>query len=107
MTSISTLFSGLIGQLPVLLVLLAGGILAVMSWPRHPRASLLALIGVCVLGAATVCALFWYSLVLPRLAMHGPGSGRPMFLYLVSNIVHSLADGAGLGCLLAAVFLKR
>jgi hypothetical protein len=96
----------LLGQLPLLLVLLAGVVLAVVTWRRHPKASLLALVGLLLLFVHAVVGVW----LLPWLTFRLGGlriMRTPALRMGVLTLIPALVQTVGLGCLLGAIFLPR
>ncbi len=94
-------------QLPLFLVWLAGLILAVVFWKRHPRVSLLAVIalaGFLLVTAANIFLNLWLGLGLDRLGLSPAQIG---LVYLVRNIVDGLLAAGLWGLVLAAIFAWR
>jgi len=106
---LAQLFNGLLLQLPLYLVWLAGIGLALIRRQRHPRASLLALIGIGMLLASSVLSTI-VSFGLPLLYEAGAVRGGVAMLANllgVCRIVFSVIEAIGCGLLLAAAFSGR
>lgn len=97
----------LVAQILLFLVWLAGIVFAVVRWRRHPRASLLIVIGL-VVAMANQAAGLALSLSLPQLidAQFFPSRSLPMIVAAV-GWVRSLVSAVAFGLLLAAVFVER
>jgi hypothetical protein len=97
MNTIIPSLSVLLIQLPVLLVWLVGLVLAIVYWKRHPRVSLLALIGLAGLFIANVLGSLvslWLPLIVEQTGL--PGG---MQQYALINAIRTIA-----GSLISAVF---
>jgi hypothetical protein len=94
-------------RLPAILIYLIGMLLALIWWRRHPRVSVLALLGLGVLLLTSLGGALWSS----YLPIYHRGNGRsPESIgALVSTIamVQSVFSALGLGLLVACVFLDR
>jgi FtsH-binding integral membrane protein len=103
MSPVHFVLRNLMVQSPVLLVLAVGALLAVLFWGRHPRRSLLALLGF-VLLLVTRLAASLVSLVIARgnLAVDDIRS-----LSLVVGVIQGAASTVGFGLLIAALFWTR
>ncbi len=107
MSTIGPALSNILIQVPVYLVWIAGLIIAVVTWRRHSRASLLAAIGI---GMFFIQALLgnilspWLQQTLARQGV----SVRTMRLVLLGRgLLTSLVMMVAWGLLLAAIFLPR
>jgi hypothetical protein len=93
-------------QLPLLLVWLTGMVLAIIYWKRHPRVSLLALIGMAGLFIATVIGSL-ISLWLPEIYdQTGFPGGMEQFALLmnIKTIAGSLLSAVLWVLVIAAIF---
>ncbi len=105
----ASLLANLFSQLPYYLVLLAGALVAVARWRRHPRASLLVVAGAVVLGLSSLASTS-ISWALPALAASRVlrfGYSRLANALGVCRSVLSVMAAIGYGLLLAAVFADR
>ena len=94
-------------RMPFLLVCIAGLALVAIRWRRHPRASLLALLGVVALFLSSLGTLLAYE-ALPRWMIRWQGAAeRGELVYSTVNVLFFTIDALGLGLLLAAVFAER
>jgi hypothetical protein len=91
---------------PVLLVVLAGLIFAVVYWRRHPKVSVLTISGLLIfqIQALAFSTIYYF---LPRLAQSGWTWNSIDNLSIVIDIVHDICFAAGLGLLAAAVLAGR
>lgn len=99
--------SNLLIQLPLLIVWIIGIIVALVRWSKHPRVSLVALIGLAVLFViALVGGLLtpWLQMTLMRNGMSGSRVG---LLSGIVGIVLSLIRAGAWGLILVAIFSKR
>ncbi len=100
---VSTLGMYLI-QLPVLIVWLVGGVLALVHWRRHPRVSLLALIALGVFFIQMLVGTYlsiWLPMTLVRQGMSAAQMGLIM---MARGVVQSLVSAVAWALLIAAVF---
>jgi len=99
----------LLAQLPQYLVWAVGAVVALARWQRHPRASLLVLIGLALLladslaGAGLTAAS---NALITWRAMRG-NLGAFRGVVQACRAVFSMVAAAGFGLLLAAVFVER
>jgi hypothetical protein len=104
MTEFSNFWFLQLAQLPVYLVLLVGMLLAGINWRKHPRVSLLAMVGIGLILISALVASFL-------------GSSLPLFLHtrglparfmgtvlLVVNLARSLITATGWVLILWALF---
>lgn len=101
------LLGNYLAQLPVFLALLAGIILALVRWRKHPRISLLALLG---FGTLLLLSLVFTGLAawLPGwLIQRGLAAARLGRYIAVLNGLRSLLAAVGWVFLIAAVFSGR
>jgi hypothetical protein len=96
-----------LGQSPVLLVYLVGMILALVFWRRYPGPSLLTLIATVLLLSLTVTQIFVTQYLFYMRADKGWGHEKLAWLLSAVGLTSSILRAAGLGLLLAAVFLGR
>src|SRR5262245_24611551 len=101
------MFMQILYQLPMLLVYIAGIVLAIAFWGRQPRASMFALIGTAILLAVSILApivsnlsfQYWFR------------SSRPSSQYStamgVLAVIWVLVRASGYGLLFAAVYVGR
>ncbi len=92
---------------PVFLVYLAGLVLAIVRWPRQPRASLLALLGLLVLAGNSLAGMatnFWLPFALQGGRFGFGILGNAMGILRLGQAV---LTALGLSLLLAAVFAGR
>lgn len=99
--------SGLLTQLPLYIVWIVGIVIALVRWSRHPKVSLLLLIGLLVLLVQSLAS----GLLLPwlQIAMmdRGMGGSRIGMLIGVISVVTALIRTAAWGLILVAVFSGR
>lgn len=84
-----------------LLVIAAGGVLAIVSWRRQPRVALYALLG---LAALLVAYLVWFAgvFVIPALPDEGIGPA-----VTASSVITTVARLAGFALILVALIRRR
>jgi hypothetical protein len=93
---------------PLLIVYVVGLVLALTTWRRHPRASLLSLIGFLMLFLVDVLASYWDWFVLSRPQDPGPMGGFGVGVaLLLGNYVHTAISFLAWGLLLFALFARR
>ena len=105
-TILPTLFSYLV-QFPILLVWLAGFILAIAYWRRHPRASLLTVIALVIFLLESVVNTYlnlWLPLMLSE---RGIATFQMSQILVVKGIVTSIILAVAWGLLIAAIFGGR
>ncbi|HEX2981504.1 MAG TPA: hypothetical protein VHO48_14650 [Anaerolineaceae bacterium] len=98
---------GLIPVVPLALVWLAGIVYAAVTWKRHPRVSLLAVLGLIIMALATLAGTTSNYLPLLIHARTGQDFGRLGGIVFVINIGIALVQALGLGLVLAAAFAGR
>jgi hypothetical protein len=105
--TLSTILRTLLTQSPVLLVCLAGTILALVLCPRCPAAGVLLLIGTVVLLMSSVGWPFLYQYLIHSYSRWGWSSERLSEVFTTVSIVSSFVHAAGIGLIIAAVFVGR
>jgi hypothetical protein len=98
-TELGTFLSVNAWRVPLLLVWLVGGILALVTWRRHPLVSGLSLGAFALLAINSVlgAALFWYMVE----------RGGPRALRNLGNGILTLANVVAWALLLVALFIRR
>ena len=96
--SIILLKSFLLDQIPVFVVWLAGIVLALVRWKRHPKVSLLTIIAFVIFFAEMLFVFYLDVWKLQTL------SANLEFVSTVINIIESLMTAAAWGLLLVAIF---
>ena len=94
-------------RLPFLLVCAGGLAVVLMRWSRHPRASLLALLGIGVLLVSSLATIVVYDLVSLAMNRWQWPMERASMLYTATSFIAFTVDAVGMGLLLAAVFRDR
>jgi hypothetical protein len=111
MSSVESIFITYVKQLaagaPLLLVYLAGMVLALVLWRRSPTASLLCLIGMGLLLVAAVAQPLANLFVIRSMSSQGWGGDRVSMLLSVSAVIGSLVRAVAMGLLVGAVFSGR
>ena len=105
-TILPTLFSYLV-QSPILLVWLAGFILAIAYWRRHPRVSLLTVIALVIFLLESVVSTYlnlWLPLLLSKRGIATLQMGQ---ILVIKGIVASIILAVAWGLLIAAIFGGR
>ncbi|MCB0214298.1 MAG: hypothetical protein KDJ52_33475 [Anaerolineae bacterium] len=90
-------------QLPVILVWLAGFIMAIVFWRRHPRVSLLTVIAMVGFFINTLVGTY-ISLWLPRMQPQGWSMEQIGMAFAVSGFIRAFISAILWGLLLVAVF---
>jgi hypothetical protein len=103
MMTYSFLLSQLLTTLPIAIVFIAGIVLSVMNWERHPKPASLALIA-SILGIVRTFASPVFTFWVTKLS-GGPAGHQPIFtLWSIAMVILSVAIYA---LLLTAVFSGR
>ena len=91
---------------PVMLVVLAGIIFAIVRWKRHPKVSALAVAGLLLfqLQALAFSSMYYF---LPRLATRGWSWASIDNLSVAMDVVHDIFYAVAIAILAGAVFSKR
>jgi hypothetical protein len=100
---VSTLFQNLV-QLPVYLVLLAGILVAVTTWRKHPRMSMCAISGIGIIFLTTLIATQLGNSLPVYLHARGLPARFMGTVLLVINLAHSITAAAGWALVLWALF---
>jgi hypothetical protein len=95
----------ILGRLPTLLILGTGMVVALSKRRRHPRVSLVALIGLTVLLLNSLASGF-LGLLLPTL-LRERGSAVIGYVMATANLAGAIISGVGIGFLLWAVYMER
>lgn len=104
---ISYLLRTLLARSPMYLVVLAGIVISIMRWKRHPKASLLTLIALVfylIKSFAFTAINYWIPTL--RESMHW-SYATAIHLYTVLEVVNDIAFAAVLVLLVAAAFANR
>ena len=102
-TIFSTL-SSFLAQAPMFLVWLAGLVVAIIRWQRHPRVSLLALIGLSLLLLETFIGTIM-NIQLPVLfSGWGWGAAEIGTFFIIKGFIQAVVAAIGFGLLLVALF---
>lgn len=94
-------------RLPYILVCVAGLVVALMRWSRHPRTSLLTLLGSAILLVSSLATIVVYDLVSLAINRWEVAMEQASTLFTATSFVAFTVDAIGVGFLLAAVFRKR
>jgi hypothetical protein len=105
--SVGYLFSGMLGHLPLLAVLVAGFVLIATrrAW-LGPRSVLLARLGLGALALGSLLQLAWAMLIPTLYSTLDYSMTRYSLMFSVSGLVTSLISAAGVGLLIAAVVTR-
>ena len=104
---LSSVLEGLALRLPFLLACAAGIALVALRWRRHPKASLLALLGLAALVLSSLGSSVVYDLI-NRFAMRGAWDpGRMTTVYRAVSFLFYLVDAIAVGLLAVAVVTDR
>ena len=105
--SVGYLFSGMLGHLPLLAVLVAGFVLIATrrAW-LGPRSVLLARLGLGALALGSLLQVAWTMLIPMLYSTLDYSVMRFNLLFSVSGLVTSLISAAGVGLLIAAVVTR-
>jgi hypothetical protein len=101
------LLASLLLQSPILLVWLAGFILAVVYWRRHPRVSLFTVIALVIFLVETLVDSYlnlWLPLMLSERGMGAVQLGQ---FYMIKGFVSAIIGAVAWGLLVAAIFSER
>ena len=106
-SSFIAVLSSLAIQSPLLILYLAGIVIALIRWARHPRTSLFTILALGVLLVLAITNTFVYTL-LPTYFFGGEQtlSQRFTIFYLIGIIIN-LLHATAFGFLLAAIFGER
>ncbi|HNT73600.1 MAG TPA: hypothetical protein PKH77_01135 [Anaerolineae bacterium] len=105
MPGIVAVLGNLLTRLPLILVWLVMGILAVVRWDRHPRKSLLTLLAVVILFLQAVVGTFLN--IRLSLLMSTSGASRIALWLTLLNIGGALVSAGAWGLLAAALFMEE
>lgn len=94
-------------QLPTLIVLVVGVILALVRWRRHPLVSALACAGIAIVFVNSIVMTGMWTWVPQYLFESGRDPDVVNVLLRVMGIVSEVIYTAGLALLLVAVFVRR
>ncbi len=97
---LTALIQSLIWAVPYAIAYATGAIMALNSWSKHPRVSMLALSGFAILLGNVILHVG----VLIYLQSSGPG---PIPIFKIVRVVQTLAGVTGIGLVIAAVFIER
>jgi len=91
---------------PMMLVVLAGIVFAVISWKRHPRVSAFAIAGLVLFQIQSLAFSSMYY-KLPELANHGWTWAAIDNLSIAIDVCHDIFYASAIALLAAAVFSRR
>ena len=101
------MLGSLLLQSPILLVWLAGFILAAMYWRRHPRASLFTAIALAIFLVETLVDTYLNMWLPLQLSERGMGAVQISQIYMVKGIVTAIIGAVAWGLIVAAIFSGR
>ncbi len=104
---LSNAVRGLGIRLPYILICVAGLVVALMRWSRHPRTSLLALLGSATLLLSSLATIVVYDLVSLAINRWAMAMERAETLFTATSFVAFTVDAIGVALLLVAVFRER
>ena len=104
---IFTMLGSLLLQSPILLVWLAGFILALVDWRRHPRRSLFTVIALAIFLIETLVDTYlnmWLPLLLSERNLEAAQISQ---LFLIKGMLTSIIGAVAWGLIVAAIFSGR
>jgi hypothetical protein len=93
-------------QLPSLITILVCIVVVIARWKRHPKISLLALVGLTLLflhGPVFVLIYTW----VPNLFISNAGASETRNFFLVLGLIFNVTRAIAFAPLLAAIFMQR
>ena len=103
----SYLASQLLFQLPLIIVCVAGVVLAIVFWSRSPGASIMTLVGCLVLLLAAVLVTSIQTYLMTARVQQGWTAVEYGTAVSVVSGVSAVVRGLAFGCVIAAVFVGR
>ena len=107
MDSASYLLHNLLLRLPTLLLFAAGVILAIVNWKRHPKVSLLTLLGLCIWQLESFAFMLVRNRLPDWLRENGWNSESTVKAYFAINVAQDFIFSLMLILLVAAAFSQR
>ena len=107
MEASSYLLRGLLLRTPTLILFLAGVLFAISFWKRHPKASLLTLLGLCIWQLESFTFMFVYYKLPDWLRENGWSYESMDKVYLTLNLVQDVVYSMMLILLVAAAYSQR
>lgn len=110
MVKLTQYFWNLVEQLPSLLTMLGCLVFALLRWKRHPKVSLMVVLGLGLLFLHVIVFLFVYDLVPPlfiRPENYLTNATIRRNVFLVLGLISNTVAAVAYGVLLAAVFMQR
>lgn len=104
---ISQVLSQLAIQSPVLLVHLAGVVVAFACWQRMPTTSLLVLMGAGIMLATSIARVFLYQYLSHSTAQAAQDMQQRVLMFTMVGLLTSIVYAGGLALLVAAAFVGR
>lgn len=94
-------------QLPSLITILVCIVVVITRWKRHPKVSLLALIGLALLFLHGPVFILIYAWVPSLLIKSTYTSEEISYVFLVLGVIHNSIRAIAFAPLLAAIFIRR
>ena len=94
-------------RLPLYLVFIAGVILSIVYWQKHPKVSLWALIGFGIMILLNIISPFIENLIIRLPETHGYAHDQIGKFFAVYGIIYSIIETTALVLVLFAVFGDR
>ncbi len=110
MIKLTQYFWSLIEQLPSLLTMLGCVVFALIRWKRHPKVSLMVVLGLGLLFLHAIVFMFVYDLVPPLFIKPGYYENSATIrrnVFFVLGLISNTVAAVSYGVLLAAVFMQR
>jgi hypothetical protein len=104
---LSYLLRSLLLRTPTLLLFVAGVVFALIRWKRHPKVSLLTLLGLCIWQLASFTFMFINNRLPTWLRENGWTSESQIKVYFAINLTHDLLYSVMLVLLVAAALSQR
>jgi hypothetical protein len=103
---VSNAMKGVLMRLPFLLVLAAGIVLIGLRWARHPRTSLLAVLGLVVLLLSSLGTTVAFQLVGMMMNRGTVPFERAEWVYNATSFFFMVLDAIGVGLLVGALLTR-
>jgi hypothetical protein len=110
MVKLSQYFWNLVEQLPSLLTMLGCMVFAFLRWKRHPKVSLMVVLGLGLLFLHVIVFLFVYDLIPPlfiRPENYLTNAAVRRNVFLVLGLISNTVAAVAYAVLLAGVFMQR
>jgi hypothetical protein len=103
---ITVILTNMAIHIPLYLAWLIGIILAVMTWKRNPRPSLLAILGIASMFVFDLISIFMITIPM-RLSEKGHASTNIAMVMSITNVAMTILKAGSWGLLLTAIFIGR